>query len=41
MVNFRNVNDDDIFKKWLTFREDTLFYQFSDKDYKHSLNFNK
>ena len=30
MVNFRNVNDDDILKDWLIFREDTLLCQLSD-----------
>ena len=41
MVNFREVNDDDILKKWLTSRADTLLYQLSNEDYKHNLNFNK
>ena len=37
MVNFREVNDDNILKEWLAFRED----QISDEDYKHGLNFDK
>ena len=41
MVNFREVNDDDILKDWLIFREDTLLCQLSDEDYKHGLNFDK
>ena len=41
MVNFREVNDDDILKDWLMFREDTLLCQLSDEDYKHGLNFDK
>ena len=41
MVNFREVNDDDILKEWLAFREDTLLCQLSDEDYKHGLNFDK
>lgn len=41
MVNFREVNDDDILKDWLMVREDTLLCQLSDEDYKHSLNFDK
>ena len=41
MVNFREVNDDDILKEWLAFREDSLLCQLSDEDYKHGLNFDK
>ena len=41
MANFREVNEDDILKEWLDFREDTLLCQLSDEDYKHSLNFDK
>ena len=41
MVNFREINDDDILKEWLAFREDTLLCQLSDEDYKHGLNFDK
>ena len=41
MVNFREVNDDDILKECLAFREDTLLCQLSDEDYKHGLNFDK
>lgn len=41
MVNFREVNDDDILKDWLMFREDSLLCQLSDEDYKHGLNFDK
>ena len=41
MVNFREVNEDDILKEWLEFREETLLCQLSDEDYKHSLNFDK
>ena len=41
MINFREVNEDDILKEWLEFREETLLCQLSDEDYKHSLNFDK
>ena len=41
MINFREVNEDDILKEWLGFREETLLCQLSDEDYKHSLNFDK
>ena len=41
MVNFREVNENDILKEWLLYREDTLLCQLSDEDYKHSLNFDK
>lgn len=41
MLDFREVNDDDILKDWLMFREDTLICQLSDEDYKHGLNFDK
>ena len=41
MANFREVNDDDILKEWLEYREETLLCQLSDEDYKHSLNFDK
>ena len=41
MVNFREVNEDDILKEWLEFREETLLCLLSDEDYKHSLNFDK
>ena len=41
MVNFREVNDDDILKEWLEYREETLLCQLSDEDYKYSLNFDK
>lgn len=38
-MNFREVNEDDILKEWLEYREETLLCQLSDEDYKHSLNF--
>ena len=41
MVNFREVNEDDILKEWLEYREDNLLCQLSDEDYKHSLNFDR
>ena len=41
MVNFREINEDDILKEWLEYREETLLCQLSDEDYKHSLNFDK
>ena len=41
MVNFREVNEYDILKEWLEYREETLLCQLSDEDYKHSLNFDK
>ena len=40
-MNFREVNEDDILKEWLEYREETLLCQLSDEDYMHSLNFDK
>lgn len=40
MNNLREVHGD-ILKDQLEFREETLFCQLSDKDYKYSLNFDK
>ena len=40
MNNLREVNND-ILKDWLEFREETLLFQLSDRDYKYSLNFDK
>lgn len=35
MINFREVNDNDILKDWLDFREDTISSLDSEQDMKH------
>ena len=32
MMNFREVNEDDILKEWLEFREETAFCEMSPQD---------
>ena len=32
MINFREVNEDDILKEWLEFREETAFCEMSPQD---------
>lgn len=39
MMNFREVNEDDILKEWFDFREDTYLCYMTDKDKKHNLKF--
>ena len=34
MINFREVNEDDILKEWLEFREETAFCEMSPQDKK-------
>lgn len=35
MINFREVNDSNILKDWLDFREDTISSMDSEQDMKH------
>ena len=37
MVNFRDVNENDILKEWLTFREENILCYLNEKDKKHKL----
>ena len=39
MINFREVNDSDILKDWLDFREDTISSLDSEQDMKHWIYF--
>ncbi len=39
MVNFREVNEDDILKEWLDFREETTLCVMSPHDKKHRIYF--
>ena len=39
MINFREVNDNDILKDWLNFREDTISSLNSEQDMKHWIYF--
>ena len=39
MINFREVNEDDILKEWLEFREDTISSLNSEEDKKHWIYF--
>lgn len=39
MVNFREVNEDDILKEWLDFREETAFCEMSPQDKKYCICF--
>ena len=41
MINFREVNDDDILKEWLEFREETAFYEMSPQDKKYCICFDE
>ena len=41
MVNFREVNDDDILKEWLAFREDEISSLTCEKDIKHWVYFDE
>ena len=39
MINFREVNEDDILKEWLEFREETAFCEMSPQDKKYCICF--
>ena len=39
MINFREVNEDDILKEWLEFREETAFCEMSPQDKKYCIYF--
>ena len=39
MINFREVNDDDILKEWLEFREETTFCEMTPQDKKYCIYF--
>ena len=39
MINFREVNENDILKEWLEFREKTTFCEMSSEDKKYGLYF--
>ena len=41
MINFREVNEDDILKEWLEFREETGFCTLSPQDKKYCINFDE
>lgn len=41
MVNFREVNDNDILKEWLDYREQEVFGSLTDKDKKHHIYFDE
>ena len=36
-MNFREVNEDDILKEWLEFREETILCYLNEEDKKHGL----
>ena len=39
MINFREVNEDDILKEWLEYREETAFSTMSPQDKKYCIYF--
>ena len=41
MVNFREVNEDDILKEWLEYREETAFCTLLPQDKKYCINFDE
>ena len=41
MINFREVNEDDILKEWLEFREETAFCEMSPQDKKYCICFDE
>lgn len=41
MSNFREVNDNDILKEWLEYREETAFCTLSPQDKKYCINFDE
>ena len=40
-MNFREVNEDDILKEWLEYREETAFCALSPQDKKYCINFDE
>ncbi|MDO4382150.1 MAG: hypothetical protein Q4C39_03690 [Clostridia bacterium] len=40
-MNFREVNEDDILKEWLDFREESAFCTLSSQDKKYCINFDE
>ena len=40
-MNFREVNEDDILKEWLDFREESAFCTLSPQDKKYCINFDE
>ena len=40
-MNFREVNEDDILKEWLEYREETAFCTLSPQDKKYCINFDE
>ena len=41
MINFREVNENDILKEWLEFREETAFCEMSPQDKKYCIYFDE
>ena len=41
MVNFREVNDNDIIKEWLDYREQEVFASLTEEDKKHHIYFDE
>ena len=41
MVNFREINENDILKEWLEFREETAFCKISPQDKKYCIYFDE
>ena len=41
MVNFREVNDNDILKEWLDYREQEVFGSLTEEDKKHHIYFDE
>ena len=41
MVNFREVNDNDILKEWLDYREQEVFSSLTEEDKKHHIYFDE
>ena len=41
MVNFREVNDSDILKEWLDYREQEVFGSLTEEDKKHHIYFDE
>ena len=41
MINFREVNEDDILKEWLEFREETAFCNMTPQDKKYCIYFDE
>lgn len=41
MVNFRDVNENDILKEWFDFREETYLCYMTDEDKRHNFKFDE